>query len=377
MFEDTAAQARLANPGIVEKDFWVCWTLHRLYSSIPNMPRLLFKGGTSLSKCFRMIHRFSEDIDLGIERQDIGLVGDLDPMAQSSRNGYQRAVKAMRVKLNEYGAGTFMPAIEMDFRKALGETFGLRLEVVGAENVILFKYPRALDASNYGADEYVDSVVRLELGARSDHEPVAEVDIRPYVANLFADEFAQQTCSVIAQAPERTLLEKALILHAGICKGRFKERSSRHAYDLAMMHREGTTATVERALYEQVAHHKFVFGDNPKVRDAPKDGILIVPAGDLLRSLEADYRSMQPMFFTDPAPPAFGEIVAELTALETALNDLWVNPRPSLPSLLLHSLFANSVWPCPSSPKTWSFASNSAPASPKPGPTPTSPPTLA
>lgn len=322
MFEETAARAHLANPSIVEKDFWVCWTLHRLYGSIPDMPRLLFKGGTSLSKCFRLIHRFSEDIDLGIERQDIGLVGDLDPMAQSSRKGYQRAVKAMKAHVNEYVAGTLVSMIEADFRKVLGEEFTLLLEPEADEPVIMFAYPRALDVQNYRTDDYVSSVVRLELGARSDHRPVASVGIQPYSAEVFADEFEQPSCRVVAQAPERTLLEKALILHAGIHKGRFKEQSSRHAYDLAMMHRAGTTAGLERALYEEVAHHKFVFGDDSRVRDAPKNGVSLVPDGDMLRAMEADYRRMQPMFFIDPEPPTFDVVIAELTALQAVINAL-------------------------------------------------------
>jgi Nucleotidyl transferase AbiEii toxin, Type IV TA system len=124
------------------------------------------------------------------------------------------------------------------------------------------------------------------------------------------------------QSPERTLLEKALILHKGICRGAFKEQSSRHAYDLAMMHRAGTTTTVARDLYEEVAHHKFVLGDDKEARDAPEQGIRPVPKGEVLRSLEADYQRMKPMFFTDPAPPPFDGVVAELQALEAALNEL-------------------------------------------------------
>ncbi len=203
MFEETAARARLANPAIVEKDFWVCWTLHRLYG-LPNLPRLLFKGGTSLSKCFRLIHRFSEDIDLGIERADIGLGGKLDPTNKSSRSGFQKAVKAMRGIVNEYVVGAFVPAVEADFTSALEEGVVLRLEPNDEENVVLFEYPRALEASRYRSEDYVSSVVRLELGARSDHEPVARVEIRPYAAEAFEQEFVRPSCTVVAQAPERT-----------------------------------------------------------------------------------------------------------------------------------------------------------------------------
>jgi hypothetical protein len=323
LFEETAARRRLANAGIVEKDFWVCWALHRLYR-IPGGPRLLFKGGTSLSKCFGLIHRFSEDIDLGIRREDAGLIGDLDPMAQNSRKGYQNAFKAMKAKLHEYVTDTLFPLLEVDFREVLGDGGVLhRPELDAEEPSIRFEYPRALVAANYRADVYIPSVVRLELGARSDHEPTREVAIRPYAAEEFASEFQEPACNVVAQAPERTLLEKSLILHAAIHRGSLKRESSRHAYDLAMLHRDpGTMAAVDRGLYERVAHHKFVFGDNKKVADAPKEGIRLVPEGDLLRELEADYGRMQPMFFAWPAAPAFQDILGELTQLETALRAL-------------------------------------------------------
>lgn len=127
----------------------------------------------------------------------------------------------------------------------------------------------------------------------------------------------------LGHAPERTLLEKALILHAAIHRGRISRQSSRHAYDLAMLHRDPETmAAVGRDLYERVAFHKFVFGENSTVRDAPRAGIRLVPTGDVRAALEADYRIMQPMFFTDPPAPSFADVLAELTALEATLRRL-------------------------------------------------------
>ena len=284
------------------------------------MPRLLFKGGTSLSKCFGLIHRFSEDIDLGLEREDIGLGGDLDPLSKSSRKGYQRAVKAMTVATTEYVSHTLLPALERDFYAVLESNWGLRLEVNGSENDVMFEYPRALDAAVYGRDDYIAPVVRLELGARSDHRSTTTADIQPYADKFFAEEFERPTCRVVAQTLERTLLEKALIIHSALSKGGFREHSSRHAYDLAMMHRAGTMDAVSRDLYTEVAHHKLVFGDDKPASLAPTEGIRLVPLGEHRRRLEADYRSMQPMFFTDPAPPNFDEVVADLSALEGALN---------------------------------------------------------
>ncbi|MBI1381744.1 MAG: nucleotidyl transferase AbiEii/AbiGii toxin family protein [Planctomycetaceae bacterium] len=333
MFEEAAARRRLANAGIVEKDFWVCWTLCRLHS-IPKVPRLLFKGGTSLSKCFGLTYRFSEDIDLGIEREDIPglsavqevqcLLGKLDPASGTSRKAYERAVEALKLRVQGYIADTLFPLIEGNFREALGEKFVLHPPEPGAEEpTILFEYPRALSADAYGAKDYVQSVVKLELGARSDHEPVRTTAIRSYAAEEFESEFQQPECNVVAQAPERTLLEKALILHAAIHRGSIKSQSSRHAYDLAMMNRDASTmAAVSRGLYERVAYHKFVYGETSAVRDAPKNGIRLVPEGDVLRELAADYGRMEPMLFTEPAAPRFAEVLAELHELQATLCSL-------------------------------------------------------
>lgn len=333
MFEETAVRRRLANAGIVEKDFWVCWTLHRLHT-ITGMPRLLFKGGTSLSKCFGLIHRFSEDIDLGIEREDIVrladsdetrcLVGELLPNSGTSGKALKRAVEALRPRVLEYVSDTLFPAIESGFHEALGEEFALhRPDPEAQEPTILFEYPRSLSAERYGTGDYVQSVVRLELGARSDHEPVRTVPIRPYAAEAYEGEFEQPECSVVVQGPERTLLEKALIIHAAIHKGVVKRQSSRHAYDVAMMHRHPETMkAVTRDLYERVAYHKSVFGAGAAVRDAPRDGIRLVPDGEVLAALEADYRDMQPMFFTEPAAPPFADVLAELASLEAKLRAL-------------------------------------------------------
>ena len=321
LFEETTVRTRLSNPTIVEKDFWVCWALCQLFArDVP--PRLLLKGGTSLSKGFGLIHRFSEDIDIGLQRADIGLVGDLDPMTKNSRKSSQRALKAMSARVSEYVTSSFLPAVRDTFHETLGEDCDLRLEVNGTENVLTFRYPRALAPSAYDTGSYVASLVRLELGARADHWPTSEVDVGPYAAEQFPEAFERPKCRVIAQAPERTLLEKALILHTSLCRGRFKPQSSRHGYDLAKLHRAGTMKRVTRELFEEVARHKFVFGDDKHAGEAPTTGIKLVPAGELLRALESDYRSMQPMLFAHPPPPTFAEVLIELRRLESELGTL-------------------------------------------------------
>jgi hypothetical protein len=321
LFEETAARMGLASPVVTEKDFWVCWTLSRLYA-IPGLPRLLFKGGTSLSKCFGVIHRFSEDIDLGIERADLDLADDQDPSKHTSRKQWQRAVKALGAKVGVYVRDGLLPKLERDFEERLGEPFRLRLGEPGGESDLFFEYPQALGDGTYVDRGYVAPVVKLELGARSDHHPVREVSIRSYAADAFPAEFRSPSCSVVAQAPERTLLEKALILHTGSRKGRFSRNSSRHAYDLVMLARGDVVAGLSRELFEDVARHKLVFSDDKEASLAPEDGACLVPTGDALRALETDYRAMEPMFFSVPAPPSFDEVIEGLRGLEGVINAL-------------------------------------------------------
>jgi len=200
------------------------------------------------------------------------------------------------------------------------QQFDLRLGGDRTETDVLFSYPRALGLRAYGGEGHVASVVRLEVGARSDHHPTREVDIRPYSFELAPDLFRRPTARVVAQAPERTLLEKAFIMHTGICKDRLPSQSSRHAYDLAMMQRAGIMESVTRELFEEVARHKFVFSDDKHASLAPEGGIKMVPQGELRSSLESDYRGMGAMFFE--APPLFSEILGELYTLETVINSL-------------------------------------------------------
>jgi hypothetical protein len=321
-FTHTAAQMGLP-PLLVEKDFWVCWTLGRLFG-LERPPRLLFKGGTSLSKCYGLIRRFSEDIDLGLHRDDIGLGAEDDPSTRTSRKGHQKAMKAFTPKVQAYVEASFCPRLRAALQ-VLDEAIELELEHSGTETAIAVRYPRSLDDSAYGGGaRYVSPIVLLEIGARSDHYPTREVRISPYVADQIP-EFAGKGCDVVAQAPERTLVEKALLLHTQIAKGAMSRAMSRHAYDTAMLARDaGTMGRVSRSLYEEVARHKFVFADDRHAKDAPTHGISLRPNAEVRALLDADYRQMGEMFFE--APPALDEVLGVLATLEDALNGLKAAP---------------------------------------------------
>jgi len=318
VFSQTAANLGLA-PIIAEKDFWVCWTLGRIFG-LEDRPRLLFKGGTSLSKCFGLIRRFSEDIDLSLHREDIGLGGEDDPSTKSSRKSFQKAMKSFTPKVQAYVEEVVYPMLREGLR-SLGEPIELKLQHTGTETEIRFQYPQSFTVAEYGgAGAYVKPIVLLELGARSDHHPTRSVRVKPYVADEIP-EFARVGCEVVAQAPERTLLEKALILHSQFARANLKRTASRHAHDVAMLAADDKTMKrVTRSLLEEVAHHKFVFADDKFAKDATVSGIRIVPEGELLGELAADYRLMDEMFFEEPPP--LEDVLETLRTLEVQLNDL-------------------------------------------------------
>ncbi len=318
LFLETGA-AMGVTPVIIEKDFWVCWTLERLFS-IESLPRLLFKGGTSLSKGFEMIERFSEDIDLGMNRTDIGIRANEVPARNMGTKERERARMQLRDAANTYVQQRLLPALLSDFRSELGETFELIASSAGSESVLDFHYPRSLDLAGYPAGAYLAPSVKLELGARSDPTCGQSVEITPYAAKHFPGQFKSPNCTVFAQTPARTLVEKALIVHGWNTKGRASRKSSRHAYDLARMYECGVLNDITRELFESVAEHKYLFADDKAARDAATDGIQVALSEPVRSHIENDYRSMQEMFFSDSA--SLESVFGALKSIENAINDL-------------------------------------------------------
>lgn len=128
LFRETSARKGIAAPGIVEKDFWVCWTLRHLFALSDEMPGMLFKGGTSLSKAFGVIERFSEDIDLSLNRHDLGFEGERDPQNASSNKAAERLLKELREECVRYLRETLVPALEGAFSGIIGEPDNWALE---------------------------------------------------------------------------------------------------------------------------------------------------------------------------------------------------------------------------------------------------------
>jgi hypothetical protein len=329
LFNEAGAARGLAN-AIIEKDFWVCWTLKRLFSlQGENSPGLVFKGGTSLSKGYDAIRRFSEDIDLSFDRADLGYEGDRDPEAASSRKKAEKLIDDLVTDVEKHVETVVLPRLSAAIEGELGraEEAGWSLEIEpGHPQHLIFDYPPSLPESDYAGFAYMSRRAKLEFGARGDPWPTEKREIVSYAAQEFPDFFEAPACTVDVLALRRTFWEKATALHAEHhrdLQSATPQYFSRHYYDLATLADtdEGKDAMKDAELLKQVADHKSLFFRSAWASyDTARAGTLrLSPHPDRIPDLRADYRKMAPMMFDDP-PPTFDDILKRIAALEKAIN---------------------------------------------------------
>ena len=317
LFNETGATLGLAN-AIVEKDFWVCWILKRLFEwQTEAKSTLVFKGGTSLSKAFGVIRRFSEDIDLSFDRKDLGYTGERDPQYEAlSGKAAGKLIDALAEDVERHIAKTLLPALRRAAVAHLGEgdAHGWKIEIDPRDpHSVNFSYPKALAPSDYTDIPYIAPNVKLEFGARGDPWPTEERRIQPFAADEFPAFFQEPSCTVTTLSARRTFWEKVTALHAEHHRPISSPTPlnfSRHYYDVAMLAEtdEGQAALADLALLKKVAEHKAVFYRSAwAAYGTAKPGTLkLVPPETRLKDLSADYRAMAPMMF-DASPPAFDE----------------------------------------------------------------------
>lgn len=324
LFEHTAQQTGL-DAVIVEKDFWVCWTLKELFRLPAIGEHLIFKGGTSLSKVFKVIERFSEDIDVSIDRSFLGFGGTNEPEAGASNKEKQRRIDGLKAAGQQKIAKELLPALEAAIKTKVrhDEKWALRSDADDPhQQTLLFDYPTSFPADATG---YVRRMVKIEMGARADHWPSESKTITPYVAEQFPKGFKDGSCAVKVLSAERTFWEKATILHAEFHRPPDKampERFSRHYCDFYEMVRRGVgaSAVAKLDLLARVAQHKNLFFKTSWARynEAVKGTLRVMPPEPRVRALRDDYAKMQQMFFGEP--PAFADILALLRQWESEFN---------------------------------------------------------
>ena len=266
---EAAAQRMALAPAAVEKDFWVCYTLDHLFHRSGFAESMVFKGGTSLSKAFGLIERFSEDIDLILDWRLLGY-GENEPWEPRSNSAQERFKADSIERTNAFLADAFVPKLRATLSESLGTEASVRC---GAEKeTVYFDYPRSYESAG------TLDTIKLEIGPMAAWSPSEEAAITPYAADVVP--FGPELSTTVRTAsPERTFWEKATILHQEANRPEGKampRRYSRHYYD---MYRLG---------------HSFVLG-----RAVAQPGLLVLI---LIKAIDLSLFFWSPSFLTISTP---------------------------------------------------------------------------
>lgn len=319
-------EKRGVDPVIAEKDFWVCWLLGRIFAQPQLADACVFKGGTSLSKVFGAIERFSEDIDLAIIPASLGWKeSDLDQAP--SRTKREERMAELEAACAAAVQATWQPLLEASVRAILGTPAGrdgwltYRFDEAGRSPVLYFAYPGALPRGV----AYIAREVKIEFGSLTDQRPVGRHPIRAFVAELAPGAFTDFDADVVALELERTFWEKATILHAEFHRPadrQMKDRHARHYADFAALwrHAPAHAARSRLDLLERVRLHKSRFFSSSwaNYATAVPGSLRLIPPAVRVEALRADYEAMQQMFLGDRM--SFETVLAILREAETELN---------------------------------------------------------
>lgn len=295
----------------IEKDFWMCWALEKLFQMPDN--QFVFKGGTTLSKVYEIIDRYSEDIDITVN------YGKFIPeinFTQISNNQLSKLSDKLKENLEDYLRDEVIPYLKsqylIEFNNKLG---GFTLH--DRENVY-FNYPSILDKTDYKR-----GFIKIEFGARNTIEPSKIHNINTYI-----DKVGNTKSNIIVNvlSPERTFWEKATLIHVGCHGGRLAntpDRLSRHWYDLyKLANSDFISATQSKDILNDVLIIKRAFYNSRYANydKCAKGELQLIPARADIIGLKTDYQKMidEDYFFRDP--PSFDEIVIGLKELEDVVN---------------------------------------------------------
>ena len=324
VFEQAAA-GLAGHAVILEKDFWVSWLLGLLFAQPGLAPFLVFKGGTSLSKVFGVIDRFSEDIDLCLVPEFVG-ADALGFDALTSRVKRDAAVLEMQRLCADKVQQVLLPVLEGAIIDVLGTApagkwLHYELDVDAKSPILYFRYPTS---QGHGID-YVRREVKLEMGTLTDQQPTGRYPIAPMVASVFVPLFSDWQCEVVALELQRTFWEKATLLHAEYHRPHDSptpDRYARHYFDMVRLlaHADTQQFLADKAQCERVVDWKRrVFARGWARYDLAHHGMFrLVPPMARQADLARDYATMRPMFMTEP--PSFDVLLRELQNAENAIN---------------------------------------------------------
>ena len=310
IFTETAEQSNLSTVAI-EKDWWVVQTLSIIFSmKYANV--LIFKGGTSLSKGWNLIQRFSEDIDLALDREFLGYTGELT----------KGDIKKLRRKSYQFITEVFTEELKNKFSELGFENVLVKYREVENHDqdplIIEIYYPTLTNK-----DSYLKPAVLVEVGSRSLKEPFTQRSFGTIVSEVFTNRpFADKAITIPVVNPERTFLEKIFLLHEEFQKSQDKirvERLSRHLYDIEKLSQTeyADIALHDTDLYNTIVKHreKFTPISGIDYTNHSPDKINFITPDTILKDWQQDYEIMaQTMIYDNPLP--FDELIKRLTELQ-------------------------------------------------------------
>jgi hypothetical protein len=310
---------------IVEKDFWVVWTLEMLFSILEINDHLTFKGGTSLSKIYNVIQRFSEDIDVSIEKDFFGFDQGNDPESAHSKNKRRAALDNLSASCSSYIQNDLLRILRDAISAKLNNSDEWRLEIDAHDpdgQTLLFEYPGGTDK-----EKYIRPIVKIEMGARAEHWPVSKHRIQSYAKVALNDKVTEQEIMVKVLDAKRTFWEKATILHQYAHLPQDKKlpvRISRHYYDFFCLLNSSikSEALQELELLDRVATHKSIYFSSAwaSYGTAKKGTLKLLPQTIHLDALERDYGLMKDMFYGDI--PYWNDILNLIGKFELEFNEV-------------------------------------------------------
>lgn len=315
----------------IEKDFWACWILDIIFNErASDDPRVLFKGGTSLSKGYSLISRFSEDLDITFFRQDLGLTMDIEELKKISRKQQGKQLDRIKEASQTYIHGVFKNSLREKIKRALPssdldiEKFVVSDEDDTQKQTLLIHYPTVITEK----DDYIKSTIKIEAGAKSALDPHQLITIQPYIApELSVLNLSVPNIAVIDA--ERTFWDKVMILH-GIrswydARKELRQnghRISRHYYDVYQLMRSPVSQQALRNIDLAIdcAQHAQLFFNSAalNLEKAKHGSFTLIPTPEMRHTLHRDYNAMASMIFGER--PTFDNILESISNLEKIIN---------------------------------------------------------
>jgi len=326
IFTQTAFKMGMGLPTIVEKDYWLVKLLQLLFSDDIFLKHHVFKGGTSLSKCYGLINRFSEDVDITISREFLGFNNSIEDVSKLGNKRKKRYFDELAVTSIKHVNNISKTLSEKLKSQLENPDWQLYVDTDNKQNII-FEYPRLLESSMYPEDTYVKPKILLEFGCRGELQPSTLINVKMYAEEFFSDAFSGTDIVVNTLNAERTFWEKITLLHMLTHQDKDKSlqpRMARHYYDVCKLSKSNIIeiAIKNLSLLESVAAHKSAYyrSKQASYQTAKPGSLRLIPTQQLRDKLETDYKAMTEMFFGETL--TFRDILETIAEVEDTLNNL-------------------------------------------------------